>query len=770
MGECKDDSTQKEESLKRYFFFGKQYLQLFHLSLCSKPTYEKTQKLIADEENHLQSQNSLGWIGRSQRRRGNFGSFDFREFQLGPVQWEQPENNNNTVQKRIASESETESFSPAMLDGSSERRLDRNLSSKSGSQTWQTYRHPIFDPNPTVLQVFSICLAVDLFLLWYQYQQVQNVPTPWLVFWTITRLILLVPPAWVIQGVIRKQYLNTWALRISFIIYLMDRVVWGFGTADTNICEHTNIRGAFLMGILWDMILWMFAFGKDLFWGELLYWINMVVTVIHMVLVNAYWKDPEEVYIKWIEFSVYTFVFIAVTFAMILTAFVIGGELDRLMEQRSYINQYVKTNEIVEGTVKLLLQLKQNWLAASLLLVGLAAILFMDTYVRLIADNEVVLAKLVLLQVTISYLMGHLSNMEYIEQQLQNIDASNSVLSDLIPLDVATQLQEQAMNTRSPSRSMSSQSSSELSDVSSSPQLHTMQELIGVVENCIRQWDGLQYRRKSQMVSSRQLSQQLSRITLPQLPPKMQSISPRKEQTSDQLVLIQRRAASLKQMSGRSLRRLLHRSMTKGHGFVAVLFTDIAGFTKLANEQSPFAVMKLLNELYYKYDLLAQHLGVYKVETIGDCYVCAAGLDVNAGSSDNYEHKKVEDIQEDAVDRILKMAFAMCAVASTQYTPNGKQIHFRIGIHSGSVTSGVLGRTRQRYCLFGEAVKGAALMEATCPTDSIQISDRTFRRMEDPCNMSMNWLRYKVETEKRNFSMGTYVCSQPDVLVGLNSC
>jgi class 3 adenylate cyclase len=121
---------------------------------------------------------------------------------------------------------------------------------------------------------------------------------------------------------------------------------------------------------------------------------------------------------------------------------------------------------------------------------------------------------------------------------------------------------------------------------------------------------------------------------------------------------------------------------------------------------SPLQVMLLLHELFSKYDHLCKRYGIYKVETIGDCYMACSGLLV-----DNPDHAQ----------HMVQFAKAMLGAAASVRNPLGGSVHIRVGVHSGRVMSGIVGSIRARYCLFGDTVNTASRMESTGMVDRIQV-------------------------------------------------
>jgi len=99
-----------------------------------------------------------------------------------------------------------------------------------------------------------------------------------------------------------------------------------------------------------------------------------------------------------------------------------------------------------------------------------------------------------------------------------------------------------------------------------------------------------------------------------------------------------------------------------------------------------------------------------QVETIGDCYMVAAGLLVPLANH---------------AATMLKFAARMHALAAEVPDPSGRPLRLRVGVHSGRIMSGVVGAVRARYCLFGDTVNTASRMESTSLPGETQISDAT---------------------------------------------
>ncbi len=163
--------------------------------------------------------------------------------------------------------------------------------------------------------------------------------------------------------------------------------------------------------------------------------------------------------------------------------------------------------------------------------------------------------------------------------------------------------------------------------------------------------------------------------------------------------------------------RLKRRDGTIADGFsdVTVLFADIVGFTTLSTHMAPRAVVELLNELFCKFDDLAGTLGLEKIKTIGDCYMVAGGL---------------PEPRADHAEAIAEMAFGMLRTVAAFSARTGEPLQIRIGINSGPVVAGVIGKRKFIYDLWGDTVNTASRMESHGVADAIQISEPTHRLLD----------------------------------------
>jgi adenylate cyclase len=148
---------------------------------------------------------------------------------------------------------------------------------------------------------------------------------------------------------------------------------------------------------------------------------------------------------------------------------------------------------------------------------------------------------------------------------------------------------------------------------------------------------------------------------------------------------------------------------------VSILFADVVGFTPIAAKMSPMELVGLLNQVFLCFDGLVEKYDLEKIKTIGDCYMVASGVP-----------RRRSDHATALVDLALDMH---AAVAGTRF--GGRQLAFRIGINSGPVVAGIIGRKKFTYDLWGESVNLASRMESHGRARCIQITRSTYELVKD---------------------------------------
>ncbi len=156
----------------------------------------------------------------------------------------------------------------------------------------------------------------------------------------------------------------------------------------------------------------------------------------------------------------------------------------------------------------------------------------------------------------------------------------------------------------------------------------------------------------------------------------------------------------------------------KKYDEISVLFTDFKGFTSYSEKLSPVALVETVDYYFSKFDAIIEKHGLEKIKTIGDAYMCAAGL-----HGEHTDHAK----------RMVNAAFdiAQCVKEAKQSADNEMNFDIRIGINTGPVVAGVVGTKKFAYDIWGDTVNVAARMESNSEPGKINISENTFALIND---------------------------------------
>jgi len=158
-----------------------------------------------------------------------------------------------------------------------------------------------------------------------------------------------------------------------------------------------------------------------------------------------------------------------------------------------------------------------------------------------------------------------------------------------------------------------------------------------------------------------------------------------------------------------------NRTIANQYDDVSVLFADIVNFTPMSASMTPVELVELLNNIFLYFDELVERYQLEKIKTIGDCYMVAAGA-----PSPRPDHAYI----------LAQMALDVQSYFSNQEF-GGRQLDFRIGINSGPVVAGVIGRKKFIYDLWGDTVNTASRMESQGVSGRIQITETTYNLIKD---------------------------------------
>ncbi len=162
------------------------------------------------------------------------------------------------------------------------------------------------------------------------------------------------------------------------------------------------------------------------------------------------------------------------------------------------------------------------------------------------------------------------------------------------------------------------------------------------------------------------------------------------------------------------------KATARRHDEVTVLFTDMKGFTQAAEKMTPEELVNELDECFIQFDEIVGRYGIEKIKTIGDSYMCAAGVPT---SDPHHAHKCVLAALEirDLMERWRK---AREAQGKTPWV-------LRIGLHSGPVVAGVVGKRKFAYDIWGDTVNTASRLESSGAPGEVNISGATFALVKD---------------------------------------
>jgi adenylate cyclase len=153
----------------------------------------------------------------------------------------------------------------------------------------------------------------------------------------------------------------------------------------------------------------------------------------------------------------------------------------------------------------------------------------------------------------------------------------------------------------------------------------------------------------------------------------------------------------------------------------SVIFADLKGFTPLAAALGPARVVALLDEVFSAFDAAAARTGIEKIKTIGDAYMAVAGL---------------PQAKPDHAAAAVELACDMVAAARRIGARHGLELELRVGIASGPVMAGVIGRSKFSYDAWGETVNLAARLQTAGRPGHIHISQATRKQLPEPCRAS----------------------------------
>lgn len=147
----------------------------------------------------------------------------------------------------------------------------------------------------------------------------------------------------------------------------------------------------------------------------------------------------------------------------------------------------------------------------------------------------------------------------------------------------------------------------------------------------------------------------------------------------------------------------------------SILFADLVGFTTLASSISAKETVRLLNDIFSRFDAIVDKYAVEKIKTIGDAYMVAGGITI---------------ANEDHLSNLLRMSMEMLTVLDKYNAQNNFSLQLRIGIATGPLTAGVIGQKKFSYDVWGNTVNVASRMESTGIPGRVQVTEEVAKVMD----------------------------------------
>jgi len=176
------------------------------------------------------------------------------------------------------------------------------------------------------------------------------------------------------------------------------------------------------------------------------------------------------------------------------------------------------------------------------------------------------------------------------------------------------------------------------------------------------------------------------------------------------------------------------KTLPKLYDSVSILFTDYVGFTSLTNKMDPFEVLNNLESMFTRFDEISGDNDMERIKTIGDSYMCAGGLPII-----NSTHAV------DSVRTGLKFLEATEEFNDEQRKIGKPEWNLRIGVNTGNIVAGVIGKIKFAYDIWGDSVNLASRAESHGVVNRVNITENTYLLIKDKFECE-----YRGEVEVKN--------------------
>ena len=168
------------------------------------------------------------------------------------------------------------------------------------------------------------------------------------------------------------------------------------------------------------------------------------------------------------------------------------------------------------------------------------------------------------------------------------------------------------------------------------------------------------------------------------------------------------------------------RVIANEHREVSVIFADIANFTAASSQLSAGELVESLNLIFTEFDNLADTFDAEKIKTIGDAYMVVVGV-----PEEKRNHAEIA----------IELATEMLSAAETISSRTHFDVNLRVGVNSGPVVAGVIGKRKFAYDLWGDAVNLASRMESQGMPGQIIVTENTAKLLSDRFTVTPEGIR-----------------------------